>query len=88
MLQPGIAIAPKARTHSQLFPSGRERLIPISEVSHRTGYGKSTIWAKVASGEFPKPLKVKAGVSRWRESAIDGWIDEVIEANEGEAVPR
>jgi prophage regulatory protein len=51
------------------------KLIRISEVSNITTLAKSTIWAKVANGAFPKPIKLGANVSAWRESDIAAWID-------------
>lgn len=51
------------------------KLIRISEVSDITTLAKSTIWAKVANGAFPKPIKLGANVSVWRESDIAAWID-------------
>jgi prophage regulatory protein len=51
------------------------KLIRIEEVSNITTLAKSTIWAKVANGAFPKPIKLGANVSVWRESDIVDWID-------------
>ena len=51
------------------------KLIRIGEVSSITTLAKSTIWAKVANGGFPKPIKLGANVSVWRESDIAAWID-------------
>jgi len=51
------------------------KLIRIGEVSSITTLAKSTIWAKVANGGFPKPIKLGTNVSVWRESDIAAWID-------------
>ena len=51
------------------------KLIRIREVSNITTLAKSTIWGKVANGAFPKPIKIGANVSVWRESDITAWID-------------
>lgn len=51
------------------------KLIRIREVSNITTLAKSTIWAKVANGDFPKPIKLGANISAWRESDITDWID-------------
>lgn len=63
-----------------LVPSNKQRLINITEVSHRTGLGKSTIWRRVAAGEFVRPIRVKPGITRWPESEIDSWINELVES--------
>jgi prophage regulatory protein len=51
------------------------KLIRIEEVSSITTLAKSTIWAKVANGAFPKPIKLGTNVSVWRESDIADWIE-------------
>lgn len=71
----------KTRKHTRTYPVGKKRLIDINEVCYRTSMAKSTVWAKVAVDEFVQPIKVKAGVTRWLESEIDAWIDNVIEAS-------
>ena len=53
------------------------KLIRIGEVSIITTLAKSTIWAKVANGSFPKPIKLGTNVSAWRESDIAAWINEL-----------
>ena len=71
----------KQRTHVHVFPEGKSRLIDIHEVCFRTGFGKSTVFAKVADKTFVQPVKVKRGVTRWLESEIDDWIASVVEAS-------
>jgi predicted DNA-binding transcriptional regulator AlpA len=83
-----VTETPRQRIHTHEFPAGKERFIDINEVSHRTGYSKSTLWAKVAADEFVQPIRIKAGVTRWREFDIDAWMDDVIEASRKEASVR
>lgn len=86
MSQPEVSEAPKQqRIHTHEFPAGKERFIDVNEVSHRTGYSKSTLWAKVAADEFVQPIRIKAGVTRWLESEVDDWMNEIIEASRKEA---
>jgi prophage regulatory protein len=49
-------------------------LIRLPEVMRRVGLTKSSIYARVAQGRFPKPTP-DGGVSRWFESEIDAYIE-------------
>lgn len=75
----------KQRIHKEKFAIGKARLITVKEVCHRTSLGQSTIHAKVAAGEFVQPIKVKAGVTRWLESDIDEWINNLVANNKAAA---
>ncbi|MBB5866194.1 AlpA family phage regulatory protein [Xanthomonas sp. 3058] len=39
--------------------------------------GRSTMWARVKSGEFPAPIKVSPGITAWRLGDVRRWLDEV-----------
>lgn len=47
-----------------------ERLLRIDEVKRKTGLSRSTIYANIKKGIFPKPQKPSPGVSGWRENEI------------------
>lgn len=49
---------------AQLIP----HIIPISA---------STLWRKVAAGEFPKPVKLSARVTAWRASDVRAWMEQI-----------
>jgi len=51
------------------------KLLRIADVANKTTLAKSTIWLKMASGEFPKPTKLSAAINVWKESDIDSWIE-------------
>ena len=53
-------------------PAPRERLIPCSEVQRLTGLSRSTIYAWMRQGRFPKPVRVGRRAVRWR-------LEEVLE---------
>lgn len=36
---------------------------------------KSTLWAMVGRGDFPKPIKVSAGITAWRLTDIEAWLN-------------
>jgi len=55
-----------------------ERLLRLADVKARVGLGKSKIYELIAEGCFPKPYKLTATASRWRENEIEAWLAEVI----------
>jgi len=55
-------------------PIDPEALIRIHEVLRLIPVGKSTWWAGVSTGRFPKSLKLGPGVTVWRLSDIRALI--------------
>lgn len=53
------------------------------QVEARTGLRRSTIYAKVASGEFPAPIRLGARAVGWVESEISRWLEARIAASRG-----
>ena len=51
--------------------SGGVRLIPLSEVMHKTGRKKTFIYEGVKEGWFPKPIQGRPNL--WVESEIDAY---------------
>ena len=43
------------------------KLIRIEDVVHKTTLAKSTIWLKIAQGDFIRPTRI-GGISVWKES--------------------
>ena len=56
------------------------KLLRVKEVVKKTSVGKSTIWAWVKEGKFPKPIKLSDRISVWKESDIDAWIESKIDS--------
>jgi prophage regulatory protein len=51
-------------------------LLRMAEVQRRSGYGRSSIYAKVDAGEFPAPYDLGGGRGiAWREDEIEDWIN-------------
>lgn len=44
-------------------------------VEHLTGLSRSTIYAMIAEGTFPKPLRLGKRAVGWPESAINEWLE-------------
>ncbi|MEM6582715.1 MAG: AlpA family transcriptional regulator [Pseudomonadota bacterium] len=59
--------------------TSNSRLIRIGEVSQKTGMARSGIYAAIAEGKFPAPVKISHRCSAWPESEVDAWIVERIE---------
>jgi predicted DNA-binding transcriptional regulator AlpA len=54
-----------------------ERLLRVKQIIGPGGIipvSKSTWWAGVKTGRFPKPIKVTPGVTVWRQSDIDDLV--------------
>lgn len=51
-----------------------ERIIRRRDVEHITGLSRSSIYAKMARGTFPKPVKLGENSVGWKESDIQDWI--------------
>ncbi len=51
------------------------RLLRINDVCKKTTFARSTIWLKISQGLFPKGIKLSTGVTVWKESIVDEWIE-------------
>lgn len=51
------------------------RILRRPDVERMTGLPRSTLYDKVAKGEFPRPIKLGAKAVGWRESVVNDWID-------------
>ena len=51
------------------------KILRLKEVQHMTGLSRSTIYAEIAKGEFPKQVRLTGARSvGWHESAVIQWI--------------
>ena len=62
-------------------PAKPSKLLRLPIVEERTGLKKSTIYAGVAAGTFPAPVRLSARAVAWRDSDLDRWIAERSTAN-------
>lgn len=49
-------------------------VIRISDVITQTGLPRSSLYAQVRRGDFPRPIKLGARSVGWRTEDIDAWI--------------
>jgi prophage regulatory protein len=52
-----------------------KKLIRMPQVIDMTGLARSTIYAKVQAGEFPRPLKISHRHVAWKRQDIISWIE-------------
>ena len=50
------------------------QLLRLPEVLIRTGLGRSTIWALIAQGRFPRQVKLSERSSAWVDAEVDAWV--------------
>lgn len=58
--------------------SETNRVLRLGEVVARTGRSRSSIYADIERGEFPRPIKLGARAVGWLAGDIEGWIQERI----------
>ena len=56
------------------------------QVEARTGLSRSTIYAGVAAGTFPKPVQLGAQSVGWLASEVDAWLRQRVAFSRGEKV--
>jgi len=62
------------------------RLLRRPEVQATTGLSRSSIYAKMELGAFPKPIRLGQRAVAWIESEIQDWLNGLITASRGEAI--
>ncbi len=51
-----------------------ERLIRIGEVKRLTGLSTATLYRKISTREFPRPVQLGAVARAWPLSDVQNWI--------------
>ncbi len=52
-----------------------ERILRRREVEARTGLSRSTLYAQMSDGAFPKPVRLGKRAVGWPDSDIDEWLE-------------
>ena len=50
------------------------RVLRRPEVQTLTGIPRSTLYAKIAVGDFPAPIKIGQRAVAWREAEVNDWL--------------
>jgi prophage regulatory protein len=53
-----------------------EKFLRLLAVKDRVALSRSTIYAKIACGEFPRPVDLGGRIVAWKESEIEAWMQE------------
>ena len=58
-----------------------QRFLRSRDVQHVTGLPESSLYAMIAAGRFPKPIKLSEQRVAWLESDVAKWQASVLAAN-------
>ena len=50
------------------------RILRKPEVLAKTGLGNTTLYDRIKSGDFPRPIPISARMRGWVEYEVDQWI--------------
>ena len=66
----------------------RLRLLRLALVLYKTGLSRSSLYEKIASGDFPKPVRLGTDAKSvaWPEHEVDAWIRNLIQRRDGDVV--
>ncbi len=56
-------------------------ILRLPNVMAHTGLGRSSIYAKIAKGEFPKPINLGPRAVGWDSDEVESWINSRIRAS-------
>ncbi len=63
-------------------PASGRSVLSFSSVQTRVSLGRTAIYAAVAAGTFPKPVKLGQRRVGWLSDEVDSWIDARADARE------
>ena len=75
-MQQIIETRPRPAVVTPLVP--RDRLLRLPDVSAIVGIRKSSIYALMKEGKFPKCIYITSKTVAWPESAVLAWVDDRI----------
>ena len=50
--------------------------IRINQLIQTLPISKASIWRKVKQGTFPAPVKLSVGITAWRTTDIETWLNQ------------
>jgi prophage regulatory protein len=64
------------------------KILRIEQVTGQTGLSRSSVYKQMRLGLFPKVIKLTARSSGWKESEVQGWIQERLDESRRTQDPR
>jgi len=55
------------------------KILRLPDVIERVGFSRSSIYAFVDNGTFPKPVKIGIRAVGWLDSDVEDWLNHKIE---------
>jgi prophage regulatory protein len=68
---------------NNVISSVGRRALRVPLVLAKTGWSRSTLYAQVASGLFPKPIRLSARCVGWLEHEVDAAMEMKIQQSRG-----
>ena len=65
-----------------------EKILRLQAVKARCGLSRSTLYNRIAAGEFPSPVSLGARSVGWVESEVNAWISSRIHASRRDGQSR
>ena len=62
-----------------------KKIYRLPEVMNMTGLSRSSIYLRVSTDEFPKPVKIGRRAVGWPEDSIIAWQSKMMEAQDESA---
>ncbi len=62
-----------------------KRILRRPEVEQQTGLSRSTIYARMEQGTFPKPIPLGGRLVGWLERDINEWVEQQINSAQSAA---
>jgi prophage regulatory protein len=59
-----------------------KKMYRLTEVMNMTGLSRSSIYLRVSTDEFPKPVKIGRRAIAWPEESIIAWQAKMMEAQD------
>ncbi|MBN8542829.1 MAG: AlpA family phage regulatory protein [Alphaproteobacteria bacterium] len=64
---------------SDLYDLPRSGFLRQSElIPEIIPFSAATLWRKVKSGEFPRPVKLSERITAWRAEDVRAWMDKLV----------
>ena len=64
----------EAHMDNEHRPDRSKTILRLTEVLRRTGFSRSTLYLRIAKGEFPPQVSLGARSVGWVEAEVDAWI--------------